>query len=282
MLSDGTRTWRAKAPTTPGRVGEGVLAAAELAAGRAGHALADLMPSVRRFGRGTTAVTNVLASRTGRRVGLVTTEGFEELIPLSRGTRVNDDEGWLTPSPGVVAREAIVGVEERIDRGGAVLIPLDPGEAVAAARRLVEDQRVEALAVSLLWSFVNPAHENLAVEAIGDALPELPVVSGAALHPVIREYERTTFALLNAYVSGAFEGIEQLEKDLVRLGLKVPLLLVHSAGGSITVNEARWLPLGLAASGPAAGVAASVAVARAAGADDVITCDMGGRPSTCR
>jgi N-methylhydantoinase A len=86
VLSDGSRTWRAKAPTTPGRVGDGVLAAAELAAERAGHALAELMPAVRRFGLGTTAVTNTLASRTGRRVGLVTTEGFEELIPC-RGAR---------------------------------------------------------------------------------------------------------------------------------------------------------------------------------------------------
>jgi N-methylhydantoinase A len=276
VLSDGSRTWRAKAPTTPGRVGDGVMAAAELAAGRAGHALVELMPTVRRFGLGTTAVTNTLASRTGRRVGLVTTEGFEELIPLSRGTRVNDEDGWLTPSPEVVAREAIVGVAERIDRSGAVLTPLDPADAVAGARRLVDDHGVEAIAVSFLWSFVNPSHENQAVQAIGEAFPDLPLVSGAALHPVIREFERTTFALLNAYVSGAFEGIERLERDLGALGLEVPLLLVHSAGGSITVNEARRMPLGLAASGPAAGVAASVAVARAVGAADVITCDMGG------
>jgi N-methylhydantoinase A len=102
------------------------------------------------------------------------------------------------------------------------------------------------------------------------------VVSGAALHPAVREYERTTFALLNAYVTGAFAGIEQLSGELADRGLAVPLLLVHSAGGSISVNEARRVPVGLAESGPAAGVAASAQLSRAEGIPDVITCDMGG------
>jgi N-methylhydantoinase A len=275
VLTDGTRTWRAKAPTSA-QVGEGVLAAAELAAGRSGRTLEELMPSVGRFGLGTTAVTNVLASRNGRKVGLVTTRGFEELVPLARGTRVNDDEGWLTTPPEIVSPRAIVGVDERMDRSGTVVTPLDPADAVAAAGRLIEDQQVEAIAVSFLWSFLNPAHEDHAAQAIREAFPDLPVIAGASLHPAIREFERTTFAILNAYVSGAFEGIEQLEQDLAGLGLEVPLLLVHSAGGSITVGEARRRPLGLAASGPAAGVSASVVVAAAAGVSDVITCDVGG------
>ncbi len=100
--------------------------------------------------------------------------------------------------------------------------------------------------------------------------------SGAALNPIIREFERTTFAVLNAYVGGAFAGIDALVDELARRGLQVPVLLVHSGGGSITAAEARRVPLGLAASGPAAGVAASVSVAEASGVDDVITCDMGG------
>ena len=164
VLTDGARTWRAKAPTTA-QVGEGVLAAAGLAAQRSGRTLAELMPLVGRFGLGTTAVTNVLASRNGRKVGLITTQGFEELVPLSRGTRVNDDEGWLTTPPEVVSPRAIVGVAERIDRSGAVVTPLDPAEAVAAARHLVDEQQVEALAVSFLWSFLDPTHENQAVDA---------------------------------------------------------------------------------------------------------------------
>jgi len=276
VLADGAAVWRAKSPTTPGRVGDGVIAALELAAARAGTTLDEALPSVRRFGLGTTAVTNVLASRAGRRVGLITTKGFEELVAFARGRRVIDEDGWLTPPPAIVALECIAGVDERVDRDGRVVVALDPADAVTAARALVEGQGVESLAVSFLWSFRNPVHEQQAVAAITEAFPGVPVVAGAALHPAVREYERTTFALLNAYVSGAFAGIELLASELARRGLAVPLLLVHSAGGSITIGEARRVPIGLAESGPAAGVAASAAVAGAEGMGDVITCDMGG------
>ncbi len=276
VLSDGATTWRAKAPTTPGRLGEGVLAAARLVAQRSGRTLDALLPTVGRFGLGTTAVTNVLASRTGRRVGLLTTSGFEGMLRFAQGTRVIDEDGWLALPPEVVARRAIAAVHERIDRDGRVIVPIDTAQVVEEVRRLVDEERVEAIAVSYLWSFANPVHETLSVQAIADSHPGLPVVSGAALHPAIREYERTTYAVLNAYVSGALGGIEELESDLRALGLGVPMLLVHSGGGSITVSEARRQPLGLAASGPAAGVAASVVVGGASGCEDLVTCDMGG------
>src|SRR3954454_14523913 len=188
VLSDGTSTWRAKAPTTPDDLGRGVIDACRAVATRAGLTLEDLLPTVQRFGLGTTAVTNVLAARTGRRVGLITTKGFEDLVPLARGRRVNED-GWLMMPPAVVDRQAIVGVSERIDRHGAILQRLDPHEAVEAARTLIDGQGAEALAVSFLWSFRNPTHEEQAVAAISDAYPGVPVTSGAALHPVIREFE---------------------------------------------------------------------------------------------
>ena len=276
VLAEGSRTWRAKAPTTPGRLGDGVLAATTLAAARAGATLETLLPRVSRFGLGTTAVTNVLASRTGRPVGLLVTAGFEDMLPLARGTRVIDADGWMALPPPIVAPDAIVGIDERIDRDGVVVTPLDPQVAVDAVTRLRADHAVEAVAVSYLWSFANPVHEATTVAALHDAFPGLPVLAGSDLHPAIREYERTTHAVLNAYVSGALEGIEALATDLARLGLAVPLLLVSSAGGSITVAEARRQPLGLALSGPAAGVAAAVEVGAASATPDVITADMGG------
>jgi N-methylhydantoinase A len=276
VLTDGIRTWRAKAPTTPGEVGLGVLAAARLAASRAGSSLEQVLPSVRRFGLGTTAVTNVLASRVGLRVGLITTAGFEELVPFARGRRIHDEDGWLTPPPDIVPPDCIVGVDERVDRDGNVLRPLDPAEVIDRARELVEDRGVEAIAVSFLWSFRNPEHEEHAVRVIRDRYPTLPIVSAAAVHPVIREFERTTFALLNAYTAGSFAGVESLADSLSQMGLTVPLLLVHSGGGSITVDQARREPIGLAASGPAAGVAAAATVASMCGISDVVTCDMGG------
>ena len=275
VLTAGSEMWRAKAPTTPGRLGDGVLDACRLAAERAGMTLEQLLPDVQRFGLGTTAVTNVLATRTGPAVGLVTTMGFEQQLPLAKGRRILKD-GWVVRPDPVVPRRRIIGVAERIDRDGQIVTPLDSDDAVAAARTLVEREQIEALAVSFLWAFKNPVHEEAAVGAIRRELPDLPVFSGAALNPVMREFERTTFAVLNAYVGSAFAGIDALVDQLAGLGLQVPVLLVHSGGGSITAAEARRVPLGLAASGPAAGVAASVSVAEAAAADDVITCDMGG------
>jgi N-methylhydantoinase A len=275
VLTDGATTWRAKAPTTPGEIGKGVLAAAEIAAGRRGIGLRDLLPSVVRFGLGTTAVTNVLAARTGRSVGLLTTRGFEEMIPVARGARIVDDDGWLSV-PAILSRRVIASIDERIDRTGEVVVPLDLDQLRSRVRQLVEEEGVEALAVSFLWSFANPTHEEQAASAIADLYPGMPVVSGAALHPAIREYERTTAAVLNAYVSGAFAGIEALEDELRAMGLKVPLLLVHSGGGSITIGEARRRPLDLAMSGPAAGVAAAAVLSQATGFPYIVTADMGG------
>jgi N-methylhydantoinase A len=276
VLTEGSRVWRAKSPSTPGRIGEGVIAAARLAAERRGWPLGQTLPQVARFGLGTTVVTNVLASGTGRRVGLLATAGFERMIELARGERRVDEEGWLVTPRSFLDRRHVVGVHERIDRNGDVVVPLDPADVERAVRSLVEEHGIEALVVSFLWGFHNPAHEELACGIAERLYPELPVLAAGSLHPVAREYERTTFALLNAYVSGALAGLDQLAEDLAALGLAVPMLLVHSGGGSISMGEAKRRPLALAASGPAAGVAASVAVAEAVGLRDVVTCDLGG------
>jgi N-methylhydantoinase A len=275
VMTDGRGIWRAKSLTTPEDLGSGVIEACRLAAERAGRTLEGVIPTLRRFGLGTTAVTNVLATRRGRRIGLITTKGFEDLVPMARG-RTFPEDGRLVPPPELVSRRHIIGVAERIDRNGQVLVTLDPEEVVRAARILVEQGGVEALAVSFLWSFLNPLHEDAAVEAIFEVFPDLLVVSGAAVHPQIREFERTNVALLNAYTSGAFKGIDALETKLRTMGLPVPILVVHSGGGSITTGEARRFPIGLAESGPAAGVAAAAMVADAANVSDVIACDLGG------
>ncbi|HZP27462.1 MAG TPA: hydantoinase/oxoprolinase family protein [Acidimicrobiia bacterium] len=275
VLTIGPRTWRAKSPTTPRSLVDGVLAATESAVRRSGSTLGELLPRVDRFGLGTTAVTNVLASRTGRRVGLLVTRGFADMILHAGGKRVLDEDGWAARPPELVARHDIVEVDERVDRDGRVLTPIALEPMLDAVDELVA-RGVEVIAVSYLWSFLNPAHEEATVEVIGQRHPSLPVVAGAALHPAIREYERTTVAVLNAYVSGALPGIGDVEARLRAEGLVAPLLLVHSGGGSITVAEASRRPLGLAVSGPAAGVAAAIGVGAAAGHASVVTCDMGG------
>jgi N-methylhydantoinase A len=275
LLSDGQRQYRTKVPTTSDNLARCVLHACDELARRSGRALDAMLAETARFGLGTTAVTNVLAERRGRRVGLITTKGFEDEVPLNKGRHINVD-GWVRYPPQLVSRRCIAGVSERVDREGRVLEPLNIDEVAAAARELVEHEEVEALVVSFLWSFKHPAHEEAAVAEIREHYPTLPVVSAVALSPSIREFERTTFALFNAYVGDACRGIESLAADLAKHGLQVPLLLVHSAGGAITVPEARRVPIGLAFSGPAAGVAAAAVVGETASAPSVITCDMGG------
>ncbi len=266
---------RGKVPSTPRDPAEGVVAACRLAAETMGLELRGLLGRLRRFGLGTTVVTNVLATHTGRRLGLITTRGFEDLVPLARGNRVSVD-GWLEPPPALVERTAIIGLDERTDRSGRVLRPVDVDDARAAAERLLSGSGVQALVVSLLWSFRNPANEIAVRDILAKEFPDVRVVIGSEVAPVIREYERTQFALLNAYCGGALDWLGPLTENLAANGLRAPLMLTHSSGGATTVDGARAVPIGLAMSGPAAGAAAATALVRARGDLDVVACDLGG------
>ena len=275
VCSDGASTWRAKSPTNPARFSDGVLRACELLAAQRGLSLAELMARTVRFGLGTTAVTNVLATGRGRTVGLLTTAGFEYHLHAMRNRRDVRD-GWIYEFWNPVAEDAVRGIHERINRDGGVIQPLDPDQVARAARELVEDAGVNAFAVSFLWSVRNPEHERQAVSIVRKLYPDIPVFSGVELHPIMREFERTTLAVLNAFTSDALDGVEELEGQLKGLGLKCPMLLLHSGGGAISADEARSTPLALASSGPAAGSVAAGEVALAANLPDAICCDMGG------
>ena len=272
-LGAGTRV-RGKVPSTPADPAEAVVAACTLVARELGTDLPGLLGRLSRFGLGTTVVTNVLATHAGRRLGLVTTSGFEDLVPLARGSRVADG-GWLVTPPLLVDRARIAGVDERTDRTGTILTAIDPGAAATAVDRLLE-RGAEAIVVSFLWSFRNPANELAVRDEIARRRPDVPVVLGSELAPVIREYERTQFALLNAYTGGALDWLGPLAEKLRADGLACPIVLMHSTGGATTVDGAQQVPIGLAQSGPAAGAAAATRLARAMGEPDVVTCDLGG------
>jgi N-methylhydantoinase A len=275
VLTIGGESFRAKSPSTYPDIGRGVLASCRLAAQSAGLELGAVLPRVRKFGLGTTAVTNVIATRGGLRVGLVTTKGFEQTLRLARG-RTQEVDGWMQSVDAIVDSRAVVGIDERIDRDGVVLKPMDPDDIVAAGRYLADEVAVESIAVSFVWSFLNPAHERHAVSLLREMLPDMPITSGSELRPVIREYERTALAVLNAYSYGAYRGVDDLASELKREGLEAPVLLCHSGGGAISVDQAREQPVWLAASGPAAGVAAAARIAEKAGETKVLTCDLGG------
>lgn len=275
VFNDGTQTRRAKAPTNPEDFGEGVLAGLALLAAQMDEPLGGLLGRVERFGLGTTAVTNVVTALVGSRVGLITTEGFEEELNLARGIRPSDAGGRVHSPINVVARHDIIGVAERLDRTGRVVRELECAQAVAGAQALV-DQGVDVIAVSFMNSYRDPSHEETAARAIREALPGVPVLTGTSLAPTIGFFQRTIFVVLNAFSASSLDGIEEFVEQIRSLGLAAPVQLVNASGGTIGVKAARRLPLGLMHSGPAAGVAAAAWVATSSGISKAIACDMGG------
>jgi N-methylhydantoinase A len=276
FVTDGARGWRGKAPTTPAALADGLLAALASAAADAGRPVGELLGATTRFALGTTAVTNCLAQLAGAPTGLVVTQGFGDLWPMARGHRLGID-GMSHPLPTLVPRRRIAEAPERIERDGRVLLPLDEGAVAAALERLVVEERIESLAVCLLWSFRNPAHEERVRAIARERHPGLHVSCSAELFPVIREYERMTTTVLNAYTWRACSAfLDAVESRLAAAGLRVPVAVVQSNGGTFAPAEARAKPVFLAQSGPVAGVSAAREIGRRLAVPDLITGDMGG------
>lgn len=267
--------WRGKAPTTHGEIGRGVLACLAVVAQEACLELEDLLGRLDWFGLGTTAVTNVIAEVRGRRVGLVTTAGFEDELNLARGIRFSVDGPVVAPQQ-IVAAGAIMGISERLDRDGAVILPLDPREVVRAVEHIRTTGDIDALALSFVNAYRNPAHEQAAADAIRHAFPDLPLAVGSELDATFGFLPRTMFAVLNAYAGSAIAGIEALAADLAARGLRVPVRLVNATGGVTGIDVARERPLMLLHSGPAAGVSAAASIGRDHALDHVLAGDMGG------
>src|SRR5207249_1095488 len=206
--------------------------AREDAAAAIGVALARALGDAVHLGLGTTVVTNCLAELAGAPTGLLVTEGFGDLWPMARGHRLGVG-GMSRPLPTLVPRRRIAEVRERVDREGAVLVPLDESGVVSALERLVGEDGVESLAICLLWSFRNPAHERRVAAIVRERYPELPVSCSADLVPVIREYERMTATVLSAYTTRSCAAfLDELEARLAAAGLRVPAAVMQSSGGT--------------------------------------------------
>jgi N-methylhydantoinase A len=276
FVTDGERSWSAKAPTTPAALDQGLLESLRRAADAAGMNLAALLHDTVHFGLGTTSVTNVLAEQRGARTGLLITRGFGDLFTIARGHRLGRD-GMSEPLPELVPRERVAEVPERIDASGRILLALDRRAARRAVRRLVEEQDIEALAICLLWSCRNPAHEIELERIVRGAHPRLFVTRSSDVFPVVREYERMTATVLNAYSWRAFSTfLQQIERGLRAGGLTVPIAIMQSSGGTFSAAEALRLPVHLAQSGPVAGVVGAQRIGAAAGRPNLITADLGG------
>ncbi len=230
----------------------------------------------------TTLATNSIIERKGAKTALLTTEGFRDILEFGR-ERIYDmhDLHARFPDP-LVPRSRRMEVSERTDRDGMALTPVDLDGALALIEELV-NQGVESIAVSLLHSYRNPAHERAVKEVVEDGYPELRVSLSSDVAPVINEYERTSTVAADAYIKPAVSRyISGVERDLTELGYSGQLLVMHSAGGVMSADAASERPIRLLESGPAAGALAAGFYSDMLGEPDLISLDMGGTTAkTC-
>ena len=224
---------------------------------------------------GTTVGTNALLERKGAKTGIITTRGFRDALEMRRRDRPQTWglRGRYEP---VVPRDLRLEVGERTLADGTIREPVDPAEVAARARDLLA-AGVEAVCVVFINAYANPANEQAALSALREVWPNPHLTASIQILPEIREFERTSTATLNAYlqpVVGDYVG--RLEQALAEGGFGGQLLIVQSNGGVMSTDSSRRFPIRTALSGPAAGVIACAHIARSAGLDNVVTCDMGG------
>ena len=275
-----------KALSTPPDFADGVLAAVGAAADGIGLSTDALLARTALFMHGSTVVDNTLFTRSGARTGLITTEGFEDTLVITRGAYGRwaglTEDGIKHPvatdrAPPLVPRAKTRGVPERVDYKGAVLRALDEDAVRQAIRSLVEDEEIEALAVSFLWSFYNATHEQRVGELIGEVAPQVYVTLSSDIAPVPGEYERASTTVINAYAGRiASEYITSLQSLLRGRGYDGPLLVMQGYGGLLPAEEAAERAVGMLECGPAAGVIGSRHLGRLMEDEDIIACDMGG------
>jgi N-methylhydantoinase A len=258
----------AKVPTTPGRLEDGVIDAI-------GHS--GIGPTeVGGFVHGTTAVINAITERNGAPTALITTLGFRDVLEIGRANRPDlYNLSYAKPRP-FVPRRLRFEVTERITHRGEVLVPLaeDEVEALAAVLR---DVGVEAVAVCFLHAWTNPDHERRCTELLGKLLPDVEVVASHVVSAQWREYERSSTAVLAAYVKPVVARyLGRLTTRLRHAGLSGPLYAMRSSGGVSSFERALASPISLLESGPVAGVTAAAELGRRLGASDVLSLDIGG------
>jgi N-methylhydantoinase A len=234
--------------------------------------------AIRRFVHGTTVATNAVLERRGATTGLITTRGFRDVLEIGRQMRHQMYDVILTPeTPTFLAPGARrVEVDERIGAGGEVVAALDE-DSVRAGVRALREQQVESIAVCLLFSFMNPAHEKRIRQIVEEEWPECAVAVSHEVDPAFREYERTVVTAFDAYVKPTIARyLNRLENGLAETGVQAPLQVMQSRGGLMASALARRRPIRLFLSGPAGGVIGALAAGESAGINDLITVDVGG------
>jgi N-methylhydantoinase A len=267
-------------------VSDGVLAAIDELARGAGVRTGELLAQTTRLGHGTTIGTNLLVERRGAKTGLITTAGHRDALTMMRGAgrtagipidRVFDVRATSKPAP-LVSRAATAEVHERVSADGAVVAPLDEDRARETMGALLDSgNELEGVAITLLWSFRNDAHERRVAELVREMAPGAFVSLSSQTAPRQGEYERTVAAVINSYVGPAsVDYLDRLAERLRVAGFDGRLLVMQCNGGVADVGHARANPIRLLGSGPAGGVSGVAVLAARARHRNVIATDMGG------
>jgi N-methylhydantoinase A len=272
LLGDGGERYTKKVPSTVDDYARAItdgLAALLAETGAEARGIIELL-------HGTTVASNAILEHKGARTGLITTKGFRDVLEI-RNLRMPRlyDMSWTKPVP-LVERRLRVEVDERVNAQGGIDRPLDEASVERAARFLL-DEGVEAIAVCLLHSYLNPAHEIRVKDIVARLAPGVTLCISAEVLPVINEYERSSTTVINAYVRPIVETyLSRLIGEVKRIGIDAPLLLMQSNGGLTTAKAATVTPMHIIESGPAAGVVGVQALTQRIGIGKAISFDMGG------
>ncbi len=258
-----------KTASTPGDYGEGIVSGLTAL-------LADEPGTVTDVLHATTVGSNTVLEGKGARTALIATRGFRDILEI-RDLRmpVLYDITWTKPRA-LVERRLRLEVTEKMRPDGTVSVPLDM-DSVAAAIEMLRREQVQGLAICLLHSYANPAHEQAVAAAVRAALPDVAISISSEILPEIKEYPRTSTTVINAYVQPVVRAyITALDARLRALGIEAPLQLMQSNGGLASAAFAAAMPAHIIESGPAAGVVGGAALARRLNEPRIITFDMGG------
>jgi N-methylhydantoinase A len=271
VLDRGSERITRKVLTTP-RPEEGVLGGARLVLCDAGLHFSDIDV----FIHGTTLATNAIIERRGARTALIATDGFRDTLDIANESRYDQYDLSIEKPQPLVPRSLRFTVPERVDVHGKVRLALDEAAVAAQAARLT-DNGIEAVAICFMHSYANPAHEQRTAEILHKAMPELSITLSCEVCPEIREYERTSTAVANAYVQPLMDGyLARMDEALRVEQFRGAIYLVTSGGGLTSIDTARKFPVRLVESGPAGGAIFAAQVAARGAEKKVLSFDMGG------
>jgi N-methylhydantoinase A len=266
----------AKSPSTPADQSIGVMAGLEELAKRLKLTRGELLAATARLVHGTTVATNALLERKGAKVALLTTEGHRDVIEMREGLKPNRYDLRSPPPEPLVPRERRLGILERLKANGDVLTPLDT-KSLDKRIEAIQRSGASSVAVCFLHSYLNPVHELAAVQRLAEALPDVSVSRSSDVLPQIKEYERVSTTVVNAYVEPVVRRyLNNLETRLAEAGFMGNLFIVLSHGGMAPLEEASRLAAGTVLSGPAGGVSGGRRCAELLRVADLVPFDMGG------